>query len=237
MIPNEPTTNELDGALLEDDRLMRLYDGELDPEQEAELLGLLDAAIEPRAIEAHRKLATMTAIGSMLREQAEADSRGDGIADAVMAALEGVDGSVGRGVDSSKSSSDGAPMAKVDSLPRVEPQGPLGARPANDNSRSIFAVAGLAAAAAAALFVWGRTQPIDAGLAVAPLAEAPMVAELSARVEPAPQGAASPAGDDGDAGVEVAAVDLGSHDGSVFYVRGEDSATAVVWINDAGDDQ
>jgi hypothetical protein len=54
----------------------------------------------------------------------------------------------------------------------------------------------------------------------APLAPAPTVAGVEEEED----------------GVEIAAVDFGTHRGSVFYV-GDASAgrTAVVWINDAGE--
>ena len=53
---------------------------------------------------------------------------------------------------------------------------------------------------------------------------------------PAPETTAAAGAEEEDDGVEIAAVDFGTHRGSVFYV-GDASAgrTAVVWINDAGE--
>ncbi len=186
-----------------DDRdLMRLLDGELEGERPE-----LDD-------EAKAKLASLEAIGSFLRETADADARADGIADAVMAEI-------------AKEAKVAKPEKRHDKLVHLRQ------RPANDNSRSILTVAAFAAAAAAALFVWGRTQPGDLDAARVPVAESP-VAEMPARIvntaAPAPVASAAPTSS--DKGVEVASVDFGNQHGTVMYT---DDDEAVVWIHEGHD--
>jgi hypothetical protein len=188
---------------------MRLYDGDLDAAE----MERLEAALHEDE-QARGKLASIAAIGTLLREKAEADTRGDGIADLVMAKLDSDDHQTG------KSSSE----SKVHRL---------AARPANDNARNIFGVAMLAAAAAAALFVWGRTQPGESESAKlsAPL---PVAAEMPSRIEPSVPSAPAAQAKMEEVGVEIASVDFGTRQGSVFYVAGDDAAasTTVVWIDD-----
>ncbi|RLB64794.1 MAG: hypothetical protein DRI90_03725 [Deltaproteobacteria bacterium] len=115
--------------------------------------------------------------------------------------------------------------------------------PANDNSRLIYAVFGVAAAAAAALFVWGNAVPTSDTVA---MASRPAVAtEVAAAAEAAP--GLPPSGkvdteaaaeDEDEPVVEIAAVDFGAQSGSVFYVSaGKHTAgsTAVVWVTDLGE--
>lgn len=217
---------------LDDARLMMLLDGELDGEERAELERLLQASPEAVA-----KRASLEVLGDLLRERVELDTRADGIADAVMASLEAElpRRSEERGASDSQRRSTATARTAADA--------PRPARAANDNARSIFAIAGLAAAAAAALFVWGRTQPTDAGLALAPLSDAPLVAEMPPRLEATAATTetrgAEPTSDAAleVASVEVASVEFGSRAGSVFYVPGDGAGTAVVWINDAGEEE
>jgi len=185
--------------------LMQWYDGELT--DAPELSGDLEAKRE-----------TMELVGAMLRVSIEDDARGAGIADAVMGRL------------------DEAPQpAEVLELPQ-------GTKPVNDNARIIYGLAGLAAAAAVGLFFWGSNTPSqEPTVAQAPVAsEAP--AELTADDAPRPP-EAHPADlppltaqvdaeEEAQPAVEVASVDFGRHQGSVFYVGGQNAQTAVVWVND-----
>ncbi len=208
-----------------DDReLMRLHDGELSDDERAELEAALDD-------EAKKKLAGLEAIGRVLNARADADTRADGIADAVMAAIDSETN------DSSDANAAGARPARPGErrrhgeLPR--------ARPANDNVRSIFAVAALAAAAAAALFMWGKSQPDDLSAARAP---APVEIPAEATKPSVPPAATASAPSEVAASavpntVEVASLDLGAQEGSVFYVPGDagEGATTVVWIDPSGE--
>ncbi len=184
--------------------LMQWHDGEL-----TEAPDLSDAELEA-------KYEAMSMVGVVLRQSIEDDERGAGLADAVMAQLD-------------------APSDVVE-LPQV------GTKPSNDNARTIFGLAGLAAAAAAGLFFWGQSTPQEPAVASAPAAiEAP--AEPTSADAPRPP-EAHPADlpnltaqvdedEDAEPAVEVASVDFGRHQGSVFYVASNTAATtAVVWVND-----
>ena len=225
---------------LDDARLMMMLDGELSAEEQDELERALESMPEVRG-----KLTTLDAVGAVLRHTAESDTRGDGIADAVMAAIDAEDASRG-GQTSANHVNPPGKSAHSAELRMAEPA--LRSRTtANDNARSIFGVAALAAAAAAALFVWGRTQPTDMNMAFGPLPEAPLAAAPLAgqmpkqlAIAPIPSGpseqeAANDASE--NTPVEVASIEFGTRDGSVFYVPGDGVNTTVVWINDAGEEQ
>lgn len=187
--------------------LMQWHDGEL-----TEAPDLTEAELEA-------KHAAMSMVGAVLRTSVENDDRGAGLADAVMAKLD-------------------APTEVVE-LPQV-PAGRGGA--GNDNGRTIFGLAGLAAAAAAGLFFWGQSAPEEPAVAEAPVAVEAPAEPTSADVPRPPE--AHPADlpnltaqvddeEDAEPAVEVASVDFGRHQGSVFYVAGNHTAkTAVVWVND-----
>jgi hypothetical protein len=94
--------------------------------------------------------------------------------------------------------------------------------PANDNNgRFIMVLAGLAAAAAAALFVWGRSAPPDV-----PSAAVDTAVDAPAEVAPAPV--------ESEPSVEVASVDFSAASGAVYYVPSDSAGqtTAVVWLKD-----
>lgn len=207
-----------DPLAFSDEELMHFFDGELEPARDSELEELLADAGDARD-----KLAGLALVGDLLRERADADDRADGIADKVMATIDG-------------------PMGQLPTLeaPSAHGHSP-GAHPANDNARTIYALAFMAAAVAAGFFVWGRgDQTRELAELVPPLPA--MVESARPEVAPAPGTAeAQPeavalAEDDGErAGVEVAAVDFGAHIGSVFFVAGADeraAQTAVVWVTD-----
>ena len=221
-LPEAPPTHsdELDDVLL-----MRLHDGDLSGEEEEAVRARLEGSSA-----AQRKLGSLKELGDVLRTGEGRAARLDGLADAVMAAIDAGD-------EAARPAALGPAVHAERRTRRESPE-----TPGNDNARSIFAVAGLAAAAAAALFVWGRTETADLDLVRAPIPEAPLAAEMPTTLAQA--SASEEAGAEaetaelapGETGVEVASVEFGSQQGSVFYVPGNGAATAVVWINDAGDE-
>jgi negative regulator of sigma E activity len=209
---------------------MLLHDGELTAETAARVAALLaeDAG-------ARDKLATMQLLGSLLRETVDGESRADGITDAVMARVASEPAPRRAAVPEAAVD----PAAQHDMLRR--------ARPANDNSRTIYAMALAAAAVAAGLFIWGRTGASDGQVA----AQAPVgPPAVEAPAEPAAETLASEAGSataddpadetDSPAGVEIASVDFGpgAQSGAVFMISGGKSSapTAVVWVTDLGEE-
>lgn len=222
---------------------MLYLDGELEEALSAEVEQLLQ-----QDEQAGGKLAALSLLGELLRESADRQVGADGIADAVMASVEA---EAGEGDDASGVDDDDlAPVLPLPVRPRDKlPVSP--AAPANDNSRSIFMLAAVAAAIAAGFFLWGRA---DTGSELAvtsanpPVATEPMQPALSvAALEPSQAAPAAPQPEPEEAGpgVEVASVDFGSLTGSVFYVSGKSgddnrdaTTTAVLWVtDDAGEDQ
>ncbi len=205
-----------------DRALMRYFDDELDGEE----LEALEAALAARDA-ARDKLAGLGLVRDILREQVDGDTRGDGIADAVMASID-------RNSD--------VPAAPRDELPMHK--APVTAAPANDNGRTLWTLAAAAAAVAAGLFVWGSAGPDPDPVAARPRAaiEAPAPAEPApetlGETASAPSSAGASARDDEDA-VEIAQLDFGAHSGSIFQVDTENTGvhTAVVWVTDMGDDE
>jgi hypothetical protein len=219
------------GARPSDEELMCWLDGELDEARQDEIAAMLDGAPELRA-----KVAGLTLTGELLREPIDGDERAAGIADGVMARLE--------------------------AEPEAEPGGelvhaPFGAKrrlgsfirsaPANENARSVFVMAALAAAVAVGLFFWSRAGlrdlPVSHGgadrpLPVPPTAVAWQPGASAAEPKWLSPGPVEPVGKDDEAAaaVEVAAVDFGSHSGTVFYVSTgpteSSTTTAVVWVTD-----
>lgn len=196
-----------------DEELMRLFDGER-ARGEGEV-GQADAPAKVRDLEL---------LGELLRDNAADDRRADGIADVVMARL-----------DAEQPADAASTIASLDDRRAAKF---AGRRPSNDNARNIFALAALAAAAAAGLFFWGRSG--DTGPDLSASADPVAVADATALelAPPLPAVAAVvseptlPA-----AAVSVASVDFGARSGSVFYMssgaEGDgDAVTAVVWVTD-----
>lgn len=213
--------------------LMAYFDDELD---EAEIEAL-EAALEEDD-EAKIKLADLGLVRDVLRDEVNADERGDGIADAVMAKLE---------AESDASGEDDAPEDDAPADDIQLKKTPIGAAAANDNSRSIWTMAAAAAAVAAGLWVWGiggQDEPTALAPTNAATVEAPAVP-----VEPAPEtvgemadtAPAAGAGADDEDAVEIAQLDFGDeqHTGSIFKVENENTGvqTAVVWVTETGDDE
>ncbi len=205
--------------------LMMFHDGELDEARHREVEAYLRAEGNTDKVSAG-KLAGLGLLSSLIVESqipvARAqEKQADSIASLV---LEGLD----------------QPSEK----PALRDTPKLDVPPANDNNgRFIMVLAGLAAAAAAALFVWGRSAPPEApsaaiDTAVEVPAEAVVTPVPAETVAVAPSSLASavvPAQvEESEPSVEVASVDFGAASGAVYYVPGDSAGqtTAVVWLKD-----
>ncbi|MEM6788869.1 MAG: hypothetical protein AAF715_15210 [Myxococcota bacterium] len=289
--------------------LMQRYDGEV-PWREGEADAAPSPSGEAMSASDRAKHETMALVGDLVRAHVARDTRGAGLADAVLGRLEaeraqapaappGLDGAGLAPAGLAPAGLAPAGLAPAGLAPAglapagLAPAGlaPVGLAPAgldgvgldavglvgegarrkegepgspapaaavgNDNGRFLYgmaALAGLAAAAAVALFVWAPSASDDAGARASAPSSAP--SSMGAPGARARDGAAMPAAaapgaseakmpaltaardddaDDDDAvpAVEVASVDFGRHQGSVFYVAGRQAgATAVVWVND-----
>jgi hypothetical protein len=204
--------------------LMQYFDGELDAAAAEEL----EAELSDDELQ---QLDGLSLSEQLLCESIEEDSRGDAISGLVMAAL------------AQDATASPKPLAKVEAMSAMGRHSESTTRrsPANDNARSIWALAAAAAAVAAGLFVWGKTEPVGAlsaarvALPASAQAVQGSVARATAKAETSAKQLAAK-GDDDASNVEV---DFGSHRGSVFLVgSGNSSAamSAVVWVTD-GDDR
>lgn len=213
--------------------LMLWADGELDEgrAREVEAYMLRDAS-------SRAKIVGMDVVGAALREHAQS-ALADGIADAVMARVEreGANG-IARAPAARKSTNGVEPGADPVSATRRLAPGSAPQQPANENNaRRIFGLAAIAAAAAAGLMIWGRmdAEPHRAEIQAPPSAEVIVAPTPSPR--PAPEAPAAP-DDEGEPGVEVAAVDFGARMGTIFYIPTGSSETSptttVVWLSDEG---
>jgi hypothetical protein len=221
-LPTPPTDLEL----------MMLADGELDPARQAEIEAFLAADDDGAG---RGKLAGLRAVSAIVASTArwpEAPAARPGAADVVADVMRRIDDGDG-GAARPRQGGSVAPGA-----------------PANDNARLIFGLAFAAAAAAAAVFVWGRAgDPADelearrsppAESAAPPLADPRLAAGASAKRPGDP--AAPGAGAEARYGVEVASVDFGQRSGAIYYVPAGADATAegaaaaavttVVWLAD-----
>jgi negative regulator of sigma E activity len=211
---------------IRDRDLMALFDGELEGEELARVERALAEDEQARG-----KLVAMRLTGELLREAVERDTRADDIADSVMAKL------------------DAEPDVPLLEEPKLDQKAaPHTSEPANDNARTLWTLAAAAAAVAAGLFVWGNMAPNDvSSVAVAPKDDvvavpSPPSQDIEALQPERPArpsiGTSVAKVDDEDA-VEIAQLDFGTHTGSVFKVRDENTgaSTAVVWVTDSGDDE
>lgn len=185
-----------------DVELMMYFDGELDEPRRKEV----EAFIAKEA-NARRKVMGLGLAGSIVRESATSSSVADAIADGVMAAIQ-ADATTKEG------------SKRISGLPKP-------AKAANDNSKSIFALAAVAVAAAAAVMIWGRTND-------APIVNDKPIAAVTSTVAPteAPQPSAAPQPQNDEAdeerGVEVAAVDFGANTGTIISTN----TMTVLWVQD-----
>lgn len=187
--------------------LMRAYDGELTPEEAAELERSLSD-------EDRRVLAGLEQVGDVVRAcEPEAVARFAGVADQVMAALG----------ESDVADSSG-PEVVID-------RGPV--RPVRKRATSTpVVVAGLSLAIAAAVALWVTTPKAPAPGVPVPLAAS--FASPPAPVSPsAPtESLLEPPDDDADLAATIEAVDFGNQPGSIFMVPAGDESTPVVWLED-----
>jgi hypothetical protein len=218
--------NPTKAGIPSDLELMLYADGELEGERFAAVEAFL-----ARDAGSRRKLSSLGLVAGLVRERAIASaSPADGIADALMAQIAAEAGT--NGVVHAAP----APLREVAAPTTPNKVAPRGAKPANDNSRGIFALAAAAIAAAAALMLWGR-----ADLHPEVASNKPPAVQTEARpivvTPPAPVKVVEPAAEaDDEHGVEVAAVDFGARMGSIFYVptgsAASNATTTVVWLND-----
>ncbi|MCC6553889.1 MAG: hypothetical protein IT372_12840 [Polyangiaceae bacterium] len=218
--------------------LMLYVDGELDElrHREVEAHVLRDARCRA-------KIAGLDVTGAAVRDRALSSPLADGIAGAVMDRI--ARGDVGGAAASPHArTANGAakPISAADLAGRAARPSGQGAgrfekKPANDNARGIFVLAAIAAAAAAAMMIWGRMEAEPPRVASSP--QAPPI-ESVAEPAPAPPEPVVSAGGEGEAkpGVEVAAVDFGARMGTIFYVPTGSTAssptTTVVWLSEKG---
>ncbi len=212
--------------------LMMLYDGELEEPRRAEVAAFVEGSADAQAKIVGLSLSTEL----ISTDLAPPSSAADGIADLVMTAIAD---------EKPAQAQKPRPAAKVLSETR-KVEAPAAA---NDNGRTILGLAGFAAAAAAALFLWGKSAPVEAP--TAPVAtvgdEAPTPVHgsetsrvsqaTSTRLGPAPpveSVQAPPVEDEEVPTVEVASVDFSARSGAVYYVASESKGqtTAVVWLKD-----
>lgn len=216
-----------------DMELMLYVDGELDDARRAEIEAHLAQSESGR-----RKIAALRIGSGMVREHAMASAKDFDIASAVMATIDAV------AADPPAKSSAKSPARKEGAEAEVIDIGARKAaavdkpKAANDNSRSIFTLAAIAVAAAAALMIWGK-MGADPGRSAdsAPVTakEAPVMPAPPPENPPAPSAEVASAESDSEHGVEVAAVDFGAHMGTIFYVPTDTAAgatTTVVWVDD-----
>ncbi|MFO0549245.1 MAG: hypothetical protein U0271_12710 [Polyangiaceae bacterium] len=232
--------------------LMMYFDGELD---------------EPRRTEVERfvggdrvalgKLGGLGLVGAGVRNEAAGWSSKVSLTDAIMRTVES---SSAKSQDTARVVTAATPSVETTGTPierkriptlEAVPSSRMAAsskRAANDNGRSIFALAGLAAAAAVALFVWGRGERTNQTAAEAPsdvaksteitAGDPPPQLDPTAVVAQAPTPTATtptaPVPSDDEPGVAVAAVDFGSKQGAIYYMDGDQkgATTTVVWIAD-----
>jgi len=215
--------------------LMMYADGELEGERLREVRQALHRDSSLRS-----KLAALSLTSSIVRESSESAASSVDFADAIMAKIAASPEAV---LDPRDAAPEPRKVAEVTPLARPElskslPKTAAKAGPSNDNARGIFALAAVAVAAAAGLMIWGRMDTDVPRPQSAPVA---MVAtpEAAPTPTPAPPVADTPtnaAENEGEVGVEVAAVDFGSRIGTIFYVPTEaatsNHTTTVVWLAD-----
>lgn len=199
--------------------LMMFHDGELEEPRRSEVAAWLEQSTSARG-----KLAGLSLAGEIVRESALATAQSFDITDALM-----------RRIGPDKPSAEGAKVIEL--KPKQEKADKQPER--SDGGRLLLPLTALAAAAAAALFIWGRSGPTDV-----PVAKT-QATETAEPVQPLPTSktAAAPspstelfakADEDPEPSVQVASVDFGSRTGAVYYVGGasQGATTTVVWVTE-----
>jgi len=204
--------------------LMMFHDGELDESRHGEVEAFLTAGGSASTKLAGLSLATALLVENHVKVSLSQQKQADSIADLVMSQIAK------------------EPAARVSEKAPAERRE---LRAANDNGRFILGLAGLAAAAAAALFVWGRSAPpeIPSAALTAPVEQsAPEVALTQPSVTTATLPTATeplatlpiPPEEESSPSVEVASVDFSARSGALYYVPSDSKGqtTAVVWLKD-----
>ncbi len=212
--------------------LMLLVDGELPAPRRAAVEAFLDSA---EGAESRAKVAGLRAVSGILAEAgveawASENARTFDVADEVLRRLD----------EPEVERRPARPIAAIREV-AIEPaaKAPAAKAPAakdlaaNDNGRLIFGLALGAAAAAAALFFWGKSPAPLEPLAALPAVSAPEVDPgLPRPFDPpgAPSGlaAGAPPEEDPTAGVEIASVDSGGRPWALYQGNG----ATVVWLSD-----
>lgn len=196
-----------------EDRLMRYLDGESDAAEAAEVERWLGSSTEARALAAE-----LQQVGDVVRTIAEQrGAPGDGIADLVMARIEGET----RGAQLRVVS---APVPGVTGRAHGRARTLVGLVPA-------FGLA-VAAAAAAVLFLRPAARPTPVVVQEPAGSVAPAL--VAAPAEPSAPVAAEPpvANEPGDEGASIEEVDFGASNGTIFMVPAGPEVTPVVWLMD-----
>lgn len=230
--------------------LMMYFDGELEEPRRGEVAAFVGVDLAARS-----KVSGLRMASALVQERAQSLSAADDIADLVMAKI-AAGASTGAHAPAPVIHDVGQslPQDVRQSLPQLQPVlVPATARPAaNDNGRRILVgLSALVAAAAAVLAVWSR-QPASGPSSPTPTSpvaalstpRSPTTARTAPPVPPSSDAEIDAAGVSPEAesehGVEVAAVNFGSHMGSIFYVPSgsieANRTTTVVWLaDDAGE--
>lgn len=249
--PVPPTTVPPTAVPPTDMELMMLADGELEAERRAEVEAFLALSSDDDGAQAARgKLAGLRSVSALVAADGVWPERaGVDVVDGVFARLDAEANAadlppnemptIRERAAVSRPTLDGAAASR-----RSGSAAPAAARPANDNGRLIFGMALAAAAAAAGLFFWGKSGPSESEIHARTVATdvAPSVDPTpDPRIEPVPSASAEavradPADEEPRYGVEVASVDFGQRSGAIYYVPGDEAATAavttVVWLAD-----
>ena len=231
-----------------DIELMMWADGELEEPRRSEVERFIESSAGK---ESRLKLQGMAAVDAFARSHVASfdamhAAHADTITEAVMKEVSSeAHRAAERGLGTSKARVSAVRTAAE--AGRVDSAAVL-AKPGNDNSRLIFTLAALAAAAAVAIGVWGsKRPPPDVASHLAPMSpESALVAPPSSvalapqAVDSAAIAVALPALLD-EPPVKVASVDFGTKRGAIYYVPKDGapadgpslaSTTTVVWIND-----
>jgi hypothetical protein len=203
--------------------LMLFHDGELEEPRRSEVAAWLEQSAVGRG-----KLAGLGLGGELVRETALARAASFDISAAVMAKVSEVKPAEGGKV--------------LELRPKQEKATQQPAPERQDGGRLLLPLTALAAAAAVALFVWGRSGPTGDDVPVAktqPTETAEPVQPLppsTTAVVPSPSTElfAKAADEDTEPSVQVASVDFGSRTGAVYYVGGasQGATTTVVWVTE-----
>ena len=206
--------------------LMLFHDGELEEPRRSEVASWLEQSTVGRG-----KLAGLGLGGQLVHESAMARAAAFDITDAVMRQVGGPQPQPAKVIEL-------RPKQEEKAQRGLEDAARQGGAERQDGGRLLLPLTLVAAAAAVALFVWGksgtddtpvaRTQPTEQAEPVQPLPST-----KSSALSTAPLFAQAP-DQDAEPSVQVASVDFGSRTGAVYYVDGasKGATTTVVWVTE-----